>query len=107
MLLAQSRVHQRVGRRFLLTSVYDGRLAVFIMRVTEGETSLSEEAVTVFLCMRVITGVTVAHRCKYAQAARQLIVGIQTSLYGEESVGTLVAVLLEDIDVVIADIAAE
>ena len=107
MFLAQSRVHQGVGRRFFLTSVYNSRLAVFVMWITERETCLSEEAVTVFLRMRVITGVTVAHRCKHAHAARQLIVGIQTSLYGEEAVGTLVAVFLEDIDVVIADIATE
>ena len=77
------------------------------MWITECESCLSEEAATVSLRMRVITGVFVAYRCKHAQGARQLIVGIQTSLNGEETVGTFVAVLLEDIGVVIADIAAE
>ena len=61
MLLAQSWVHQRVGRRFILTSVYNSRLAVCIMWIAECETCLSEETLTVFLCMRVITGITVAH----------------------------------------------
>ena len=56
--------------------------------------------------MLVISCIAISHRCKRTNYSSQLVVNIKASLQGKETFWTLVGVLVECLDVEIADVAA-